>query len=154
MARQGFASGKPALRGSFKGPAARPDKQLSSPGRKNGSPQERLARLEGLEGRLRAHLKRSEPMWTGREAVKLLRKHVRPKLNHPVPLALGALPAGASPSFIDEQARRNVRARITRRMSHLNEIRKSITQEMRGPKREALRPRMNHQPVQKQRIRQ
>lgn len=94
-------------------------------GRTEGNPDSvrRLGVIEtraaGLKERMRDHIAQHETNWVAREAVRLWSKQAVPKLIHPAP-------RGVSPEDFWEQvfrqARRNVRARATRRLTALNAI--------------------------------
>ena len=74
-------------------------------------------RTAELKERLGTHLARHEASWTAREATSLLAKHSAPKLVHPPPR--GVLPDSLQERVL-AQARRNVRARATQRLTALN----------------------------------
>jgi len=76
-------------------------------------------RLESVREALKAHCARHKPVWIAKESVRLVQKRLRPGFAHPAPI--GARQSTDLPA-ITRQARRNVEARITRRLSRLNTI--------------------------------
>lgn len=76
-------------------------------------------RLESVRKSLKAHCARHKPVWIARESMRLIQKRLRPGFAHPAPF--GARQSTDLPA-ITRQARGNVEARITRRLSRLNTI--------------------------------
>lgn len=95
-------------------------------GRTGGNPEvvQHVAGIERraseIKERLRAHSRRFEENWTTREAVGLWQKRVHEAARHPKPE--GAERPELEPEALMRDARRNVRARATRRLSNLNAI--------------------------------
>ncbi len=78
-------------------------------------------RVVDVKDRMRKHLTRFEESWVAREAVSLWQKRAVLAAKHPTPQG----PSGSASLSADElmsEARRNVRARGTRRMSAINRI--------------------------------
>ena len=98
------------------------------------SPEQKLEWVKSLQGRVGAHMKRHEQMWVGRESVRLINNRFQPKLNHPPPRipGLGTTVLNV-PDVITRQARQNVRARMTTRLTGLANKRASLERQIKGP---------------------
>lgn len=83
------------------------------------APRDSETRLESLRKALKEHCARHKPVWIAKESARLLEKRLRLGLVHPAPI--GAHQSTDLPA-ITRQARRNVDARITRRLSRLNSM--------------------------------
>jgi len=102
--------------------AANPDRFAHAQGKPDTAG--RLAAIErraqAVSDRLRAHLERFEESWTAREAIRLWRRRAVLAARHPAPA--GARQPALEPTALMRDARRQVRARATRRLSSVSAI--------------------------------
>lgn len=87
---------------------------------------DRPKRLDAVRAKLRNHCQRHKPVWIGRETVRLTNQRIKARFDHPAPR--GAARQSLPLQNIARQARQNVEARITKRLSRLNTMRPEFKQ--------------------------
>ena len=118
-----------ALRPELKGQARLPfqDRNSGSFARARGETPvvEQLSaihrRADRISDRLRKHCQKFEESWVAKEAIQIWNKRTELSAKHPAPD--GAPNIALDPQVIMQQARRTVRARMTKRLSNVNQTR-------------------------------
>lgn len=103
---------------------------------------DRPQRLHAIQERARAHCARHKPLWVGRETVRLMNQRIKAQLSHPAPR--GVAKQMSAPQSIARQARQNVEARITKRLSRLNTMRPAFGQKADQTARIRQAPKRNY----------
>ena len=73
-----------------------------------------------IKNAMRAHFKKFQEVWIAREAIKVWQKRSALKAKHPSPL--NYFHRGLAPDSIMKRARHNVRARMAKRLSGVNQV--------------------------------